>query len=109
MEEEKDKKMKKPSADFIIERTNRDPHGNLIYDPSMLSLAVVGAIIGGITVGFIAWMVADGAWAVVGLGQMSAGNRGPAAFLGFVIGSGIGGLFGSIMGIYRALRENRKK
>ncbi|NJW55052.1 hypothetical protein, partial [Salinimicrobium oceani] len=46
----------------------------------------------------------DGSWAVVGLGQMSAGNRGPGAFLGFLVGSGIGGLLGAILGMRKMFR-----
>ncbi|WP_424494079.1 hypothetical protein [Salinimicrobium sp. GXAS 041] len=109
MEKQNEKqKMKKPEPDLMLERTNRDPHGQLFYHPSILSMAITGAIIGGILLGFIAWMVADGAWSVVGLGQMSAGNRGPGAFFGFVVGSGIGGLFGGLLGIHSILRENRR-
>lgn len=95
---------KKPSPDLVLETTNRDPHGNLFYHPSIFTFAVVGAIVGGLIVAFLAWMVADGSWAVVGLGQISSGNRGPGAFFGFVVGSGIGGLLGSVMGIRKMLR-----
>lgn len=109
MEKQNEKqKMKKPEPDLMLERTNRDPHGQLFYHPSMLSMALTGAIIGGVLLGVIAWMVADGAWSVVGLGQMSAGNRGPGAFFGFVVGSGIGGLFGGLLGIRSTLRENKR-
>jgi hypothetical protein len=54
-------------------------------------------------------MLADGVWSVVGLGQMSAGNRDPGAFFGFVVGSRIGGLFGSLLCICSTLRKNAKK
>lgn len=96
MEHEKNKK---PGPDRVIETIDRDPHGNLFYHPSIFSFAVVGAVIGGLILAFGGWMVADGSWAVVGLGQMSSGNRGPGAFLGFVIGSGIGGLTGGVLGM----------
>ncbi|MDT0646444.1 hypothetical protein RM545_07070 [Zunongwangia sp. F260] len=66
-------------------------------------------VVGGVLHKFIAWMVADGVWSVVGLGQMSAGNRGQGAFFGFVEGSGIGGLFGSLLCISSTLRKNAKK
>lgn len=95
---------KKPAPDLVLETTDRDPHGKLFYHSSILRFAVVGAIVGGAILAFVAWMVADGSWAVVGLGQMSAGNRGPGAFLGFVVGSGIGGLLGSLLGMRKMLR-----
>lgn len=94
----------KPGADYVLETTDRDPHGALIYHPSMLRWTVIGAIIGGVILAFVAWMVTDGAWSIVGLGQMASGNRGPGAFLGFVIGSGVGGLLGGIMAIRKVLR-----
>lgn len=81
---------------------------SFFYHKSILSLAVIGAIAGGIVMAFVAWMIADGAWSVVGLGQMSAGNRGPGAFFGFVVGSGIGGLAGALLGIHVTLLENKK-
>ncbi|AVR46570.1 hypothetical protein C7S20_15580 [Christiangramia fulva] len=106
MEHEKNqhKPHKKPGPDLVLETTDRDPHGKLFYHPSIFTFAVIGAIVGGLIVAFLAWMVADGSWAVVGLGQMSSGNRGPGAFFGFVVGSGIGGLLGSVMGIRKMLR-----
>ncbi|WP_156879250.1 hypothetical protein [Salinimicrobium xinjiangense] len=95
---------KKPAPDLVLETTDRDPHGNLFYHPSIFTFAVAGAIIGGLIMAFLAWMIADGSWAVVGLGQMSAGNRGPGAFFGFVVGSGVGGLLGAILGMRKMFR-----
>ncbi|MEG9327242.1 hypothetical protein V6B16_04790 [Salinimicrobium catena] len=106
MEHEKmqHKEHKKPGPDRVLPTIDRDPHGNLFYHPSIFTFAVIGAIVGGLIMAFVAWMVADGAWSVVGLGQMSAGNRGPGAFFGFVVGSGIGGLIGSLLGMRKMFR-----
>lgn len=106
MEHEKHQhsKSNKMGPDLIVKTTDRDPHGNLFYHPSIFTFAVIGAITGGIIMAFVAWMVADGSWAVVGLGQMSAGNRGPGAFFGFLVGSGIGGLLGAILGMRKMFR-----
>ena len=106
MEHEKNKhsKTKKMGPDLVVETTDRDPHGNVFYHSSIFTFAVIGAITGGIIVAFVAWMVADGSWAVVGLGQMSASNRGPGAFFGFLVGSGIGGLLGAILGMRKMFR-----
>jgi hypothetical protein len=59
-------------------------------------------------------MLAVGVWSVVGLGQMSAGKPRSGSFFwlgcrNFVVGSGIGGLFGSRLGIRSTLRKNAKK
>jgi len=106
MEHEKKKHSpsKKPAPDLMLETTDRDPHGNLFYHPSILKFALIGAVIGGAIMAFVGWMVANGNWAVVGLGQISAGNNGPAAFFGFVVGSGAGGLFGAICGMRKMFR-----
>ena len=97
-------KPKKMGPDLVVETIDRDPHGNLFYHPSIFTFAIVGAIIGGIIIAFVAWMIVDGSWAVVGLGQMAAGNRGPGAFFGFLVGSGIGGLIGAILGMRKMFR-----
>lgn len=101
------KKMKKPEADFVLPETNLDPHGNLFYDPAIPKGATIGAVAGGIILGLVAWMMADGAWAIEGLGQLGAGNRGSGTFLGFVTGSAIGGLFGSLIGIRKMLQKKK--
>ncbi|MGK7391520.1 MAG: hypothetical protein ACNS60_14290 [Candidatus Cyclobacteriaceae bacterium M2_1C_046] len=93
------KEINKMGGDLLVPMTDNDPNGNPVYHPMIGKGTLWGGIIGGILIGFVFWMIADGAWAVVGLGQLSSGGRGPAAFVGFCIGSGIGGLIGAVAGI----------
>lgn len=102
------KEVNKMGGDLLVPMTNNDPEGNPVYHPMIGKGALWGGIIGGVLIGFVFWMIADGAWAVVGLGQLSSGGRGPAAFMGFCIGSGIGGLIGATMGIFKMLRIQKK-
>jgi hypothetical protein len=97
--------MKKPDADRLIKKTNKDPEENLFYHPSILHNTIAGAVIGGIILGAIAWMMAKGIIPVEGLGQMAASGLGATAFLGFVAGSAIGGLIGSVYGIFVMLKR----
>ena len=93
----------KMGGDLLIPMTNIDPDGNPVYHRKIGTGALWGGLIGGLFVGFIFWMIADGAWTVAGLGQMTSGGRGPAAFVGFSIGSGLGGLAGAVTGIFHML------
>jgi hypothetical protein len=97
--------MKKPDADRLIKKTNKDPEGSMFYHPSILHNTIAGAVTGGIIIGAIAWMMAKGIIPVEGLGQMAASGIGAAAFLGFVTGSAIGGLIGSVYGIFAMLKK----
>lgn len=97
--------MKKPDADRLIKNTNFDPHENQFYHPTILRNAIVGAIIGGIITGALVWMIAKGVLPVEGLGQVASPGLGAAAFFGFITGSAIGGLIGSVYGIFAMLRE----
>ncbi len=97
--------MKKPDADRLIKKTDKDPQENLFYHPSILRNAILGAVIGGIILGALAYMMAKGIIPIEGLGQISASGTGAAAFFGFITGSAIGGLFGSVYGIFAMLKE----
>lgn len=99
-------KLKKKGADRLIERTNRDPHGNLFYHSVIHKGAIAGGIIGGVIFAFIAYMFASGNWAVTGLGQIAASGNDAAIFFGFVLGSAAGALAGSIYGIVVMLNKN---
>ncbi len=98
-------KLKKKGADRPVERTNRDPHGNLFYHSSIHKGAIAGGIIGGIIFAFIAYMLAAGNWAVTGLGQIAASGKDAATLFGFALGSAVGGLIGSIYGIVVMLNK----
>lgn len=101
-------KMEKPEANLVVPKTNFDPEGGPIYHPAIGKGAFWGGLAGGILVGLLAWLVASGVWPVVGLGQLSSGSYGAAAFLGFLIGSALGGLAGSFIGMNKMFREHRK-
>lgn len=97
--------MKKPDADRLIKKTNKDPQGNLFYHPSILRNAIFGAVVGGIILSTVVWLMAKGIISVEGLGQIAASGLSAAAFLGFITGSAIGGLFGSVYGVFAMLKE----
>ncbi|MEX2336807.1 MAG: hypothetical protein WD555_06015 [Fulvivirga sp.] len=96
-------------GDLLVPFQNKDPEGGPVYHPAIGKGALWGGIIGGILIGALAWLVASGAWPVVGLGQMAAGNYGAAAFMGFLMGSAVGGLTGSFIGINRMLKNHQKQ
>lgn len=97
--------MKKPDADRLIKKTDKDPRENLFYHPSILRNAIVGAVLGAIIFGAIAWLMAKGIIPIEGLGQIAASGIGAASFLGIITGSSIGGLFGSVYGIFVMLKK----
>lgn len=101
MEKDKQSQQKnnKPEADLIVPTRDLDPEGKPIYHPAVGRGALWGGILGGILLGLVGWLVGSGIWPVAGLGQISSGSPGSAAFFGFVFGSGFGGLAGSINGL----------
>ncbi|WP_299761259.1 hypothetical protein [uncultured Pontibacter sp.] len=99
---------KMTDGDLLVSTLNTDPEGGPIYHPAIGKGAFWGGLVGGVLVGTLAWLVASGVWPVVGLGQMAAGSYGAAAFMGFVLGSAVGGLIGSFMGISHMFRQHRK-
>lgn len=101
-------KMEKPEANLIVPKTVFDPEGGPIYNPAIGTGAFWGALVGVILIGALAWLLASGAWPVVGLGQLPSGSYGAAAFLGFLIGSFLGGLTGSYIGRNKMFHEYRK-
>ncbi len=92
-------KHEKPDAQLLVPLVDHDPEGRLIYHPAIGRGTIWGGLIGGIIFGLLAWLVAEGAVPICGLGQLGAAGNGPAAFLGFSIGSGIGGLVGAVLGM----------
>lgn len=108
MKKEDRNKMKKPGADFILAKPDHDPHGNVFYHPSVLKYAVAGAVAVGIIFGIAGWLLASGIIAVEGLGQIAAGGKDAATFLGFVAGSAVGGLSGSITALFFMPGKNGK-
>lgn len=100
--------MQKPEANLVVPKTNYDPEGGPVYHPAIGKGAFWGGLVGGILIGTLAWLIASGAWPVVGLGQLASGSYGAAAFLGFLIGSGIGGLIGSFIGMNKMFKDHRK-
>lgn len=95
----------KMNADALVPVQEFDPMGKRVYHPAIGKRALWGALTGGLIIGFLFWMVASGTWPVKGLGQLSSANYGAAAFMGFVIGSALGALAGSLSGLKHMLRS----
>jgi hypothetical protein len=104
MGKQEHKQMTKPDADRLISITNFDPNGNRIYHSIIKKGAIYGAVTGGILMGIVGYLLADGTWAIEGLGQMAAGGNDAATFFGFTVGSALGGLTGSLVGMYQMFR-----
>lgn len=108
-EQQQQHMMKKMDADLLLPVQDYDPEGKRIYHPAIGKRAFWFGLIGGVIIAFVFWMVASGHWPVTGLGQMSSAQYGAAAFMGFAIGSAIGGLMGSLSGLGVMLREEKTK
>lgn len=91
--------MNRNEDDLLIPVVNHDPEGKPVYHPAIGKGALGGGLVGGILISLLAWLVASGVWPVEGLGQLSAGGRGAASLMGFIIGSAMGGLAGSLSGL----------
>lgn len=96
--------MKKSNADRNIE-TGKDPYGNGFYHPLILRNAIGGAVLGGIAFIVLVWLITKGIMPVEGWGQLSAVNLLAAVLFGLISGSAIGGLIGSVYGIFVMLKE----
>jgi hypothetical protein len=108
MKKKDQNKMEKPGADFILSKPDHDPHGKIFYHPVLPKYALTGAVAGGVILGIVAWLLASGIIAVEGLGQIAAGGKDAAVFLGFISGSALGGLVGGILAIYFMSRNKGK-
>lgn len=98
-DKKKHQEMKKTDADLLIPVQDYDPTGKRVYSPAILKKALIGALTAGFLIALLFWLVASGNLPVTGLGQISSADYGAAAFFGFVTGSAVGGLAGSISGI----------
>lgn len=99
------KETKKREEDLVVGYTNNGPHG-LVYDPIILRLALFGAAIGAITLGFVGYMVAEGRWPIVDLGQFSAVFPGTAMVTAAGVGVAIGGLIGALIGLHHMIKKS---
>ena len=72
-----------------------------IYDRSIGRLALIGALLGGVALGVLAYAVATGVWPIAGFGQFAAAGAAPAAFVGAGTGIALGGLTGALLALYR--------
>lgn len=88
--------------------SNEGPHA-LIYRPIILYAALIGAVIVGLALGIIGYLIASGSWAIVDLGQISATFTGTTAVTFGGVGVALGGLAGSLYGLSRMLKEQKKR
>ena len=87
-------------ADLIVELRDT-AFGRVIYSRSIPRYTIVGALIGALLCGLVAWLIATGIWGVEHLGQFNASGEGWATFTGAGTGAALGGLIGSILAFRR--------
>ncbi|WP_324720438.1 hypothetical protein [Salinimicrobium sp. HB62] len=87
--------------------SNEGPH-QVIYRPIILHAAVIGALIVGLALGVVGYLIAEGSWAIVDLGQLSAPFVGTTAVTFAGVGVALGGLIGSLFGLHRILKDSGK-
>lgn len=100
------KETSKSEEDLIVGYTNENPMGQPIYDPILLKFALIGALIFGILLGVISYMVARGTWPIQDFSQFSASEDWVAAITGAGIGIALGGLAGGILGLNTILKKH---
>lgn len=71
--------------------------------------ALIGAFIGGVALGWLAYAVAEGNLPIEGLGQFAAGGAGVATFTGAGVGVALGGLVGGLVALFRLPRAQPPK
>lgn len=101
-----------PAADPMHARfvpLNDSPHASRIYDPSLLTFGLLGALAGGLLLGWVAYAVAEGSLPVAGLGQFAAAGWGVATFTGAGVGVALGGLTGGLIALLRLPRAKRRQ
>ena len=77
------------------------PQAHPVYDRSLHAFALPGAAAGGVSLGWVAYAVAEGGLPVTGLGQFAAAGWGVATFVGVGVGVALGGLAGALLALFR--------
>ncbi|MCJ8163386.1 hypothetical protein MKJ04_00930 [Pontibacter sp. E15-1] len=96
----------KKDAELVVGYVNHDPEGRPVYHPIIAKFTLIGAVFLGVLLGWLAYMVASGVWPIRDLGQFSASDNVVATFVGASVGVALGGLIGSIMGVFRMLHKS---
>jgi hypothetical protein len=96
-------------AAFASRGLHGPPREHIIYRPSLLTFALIGALIGGAAFGWLAYAVAEGSLPIEGLGQFAAGGWGVATFTGAGVGVALGGLAGGLVALFRLPRAQPAK
>jgi hypothetical protein len=87
--------------------SNEGPHAP-VYDPVILYAALLGAAGTGLGFGILGYLIAEGSWAIVDLGQISAVFSGTAAVTFAGVGIAVGGLIGGLIGLHQMLKNHHK-
>lgn len=77
-----------------------------IYSSDIPDGVIVGAVIGTVILGILAWLVAAGIWPMPYFGQFSASGDGVAAVVGAGVGAAIGGMIGGIIALLKLKKRN---
>lgn len=80
------------------------PREHPIYDRSLVMFSLLGALVGGVILGWLGYAVAAGGLPIPGLGQFAAAGWGVAAFVGAGVGVALGGLAGGLVALFRMPR-----
>lgn len=75
--------------------------GRVVYHESIARSGLAGALLGALTLGFVAWLVASGLWSLRDIGQFAASGPAVATFTGAGLGAALGGLAGALFAVYR--------
>lgn len=80
-----------------------------IYDRSLVMFSLLGALVGGVILGWLGYAIAEGGLPIPGLGQFAAAGWGVAAFVGAGVGVALGGLAGGLVALFRMPRAEKSK
>lgn len=78
-----------------------EAHDGVVYDRSLTTYALVGALAGAVLGGWLGWALSVGAIAVTGLGQWAASGAAVGIFTGLGVGASVFGLLGALVALYR--------
>lgn len=101
------KETNKREEDLKAGFANEGPH-SVIYRPIILHAALIGAVVMGLALGLMGYLIAEGSWAIVDMGQLSAPFPATTAITFGGVGVAIGGLIGSLYGLSQMLKTSRK-
>ncbi|MCX2740843.1 hypothetical protein [Pontibacter anaerobius] len=97
----------KKDADLIVGYTNYDPEGQAVYHPAIMKMAIIWAIVLGVILGYVGYMVSSGAWPIRDLGQYATSGTAVSFFVGAVTGIALGGLIGALIGMGKMKHKSR--